>query len=59
MSSNGVLAGIPIVSTERLDSLHPSSGQYQVGPYGSIPLITISNGLPAFGENYFPSYYPP
>jgi len=59
MSSSGVLTGSPIVSTERLDSLHTSSGQYQVGPFGSIPLSTISTGLPAFGENYFPSYYSP
>ena len=59
MSSYGVLTGSPIVSTERLDSLHPSSGQYKVGPYGSIPLSTISTGLLAFGEQYFSSYYPP
>ena len=59
MSSYGVLTCSPIVSTERLESLHPSSGQYQVSPYGSFPLSTISTGLPTFGENYFPSYYPP
>ena len=59
MSSTGFLNSITIVSTERLESLHPSSGQYQVDPYGSIPLSTISTGLPTFGEPYFPSYYPP
>ena len=41
MSSSGVLTGSPIISTERLDSLHTSSGQYQVGSFGSIPLSTI------------------
>ena len=56
MSSSGVLIGIPIVSTERLDSLNPSLGQYQADNYGSNPL---SFGLLAFGEKYFPSYYPP
>ena len=59
MLSSSVLTSSPIVSTEQLESLHPSSGQYQVGPYGSIPLSTISTGLPTFGEQYFPSYYPP
>ena len=59
MSLSSVLTRSPIVSTERLESLHPSSGKYQVGPFGSIPLSTISTELPAFEEQYFPSYYPP
>ena len=59
MSSSGILTGNPIVSTERLDYLYTSSGKYQASPSGSIPLSTISTGLPAFGEQYFLSYYPP
>ena len=34
MSSSGILTGSPIVSTERLDSLPTSSGQFQVSPFG-------------------------
>ena len=59
MSSSGIQTGNPIVSTKRLDYLYTSSGQYQAGPSGSIPLSTISTRLPKFGEKYFPSYYSP
>ena len=59
MSSSSILTGNPIISTERIDSLYTSSGKYQAGPSGSIPSSTISTGLPTFGEQYFPSYYPP
>ena len=59
MSSSSILTGNSIVSTEWFDSLYTSSGQYQAGPYGSIPSCSISTGLPTFGEQYFPSYYPP
>ena len=59
MTSSGILIGNPIVSTERLDSLYTSSGKYQAGPSRSIPSSTISTRLPTFGEQYFPSYYPP
>ena len=59
MSSFGILTSKPIVSTEWLDPLYPSSGQYQAGPSRSISSSTISTRLPAFGEQYFMSYYTP
>lgn len=50
MSLSGILTGKTIVSTERLDPLYPSSGQYQAAPSGSVPSSTISTRLPVFGE---------
>ena len=52
-------SGKSIMRTERLDPLYTSSVKYQAGPSGYIPSSTISTGLPAFGEQYFPSYYTP
>ena len=59
ISSSSILTSNPIVSTERLDSLYTSLGQYQASLSGSIPSSTISTGLLAFGEKYFLYYYPP
>ena len=59
MSSPDILSSNPIISTEWLESLYTSSGKYQASPSRSIPSSTISTRLPAFGEKYFLSYYPP